>query len=78
MKLPSKLAGSLGVAITSLLVLAQETHWSHEVKQAVIIAGGLLLAWFVHPQEGAAPEVITRPPTAAKPDGVAPAPPPGI
>jgi uncharacterized membrane protein YphA (DoxX/SURF4 family) len=75
LQLPTRMAASLGVAITALITLAQETHWSHEVKQGVIIAGGLLLAWVVHPTEGG----VQAPETARKPEGATPAqPPPGI
>jgi hypothetical protein len=53
--LPTRLSTALGLAITSLIALAQETHWSHELKQTIVIAGGLVLAWLVHPGEAGIP-----------------------
>jgi hypothetical protein len=51
MKLPTRLSAALGVAITGLIALAQETTIPHTAKQATIIIGGFVLAWLVHPAE---------------------------
>ena len=70
-KLPTRLSGALGVALTGLIAVAQETHWSHEDKQAVVIVGGLVLAWLVHPGEGGVTSSSTSsPPTPTPPPGI--------
>jgi hypothetical protein len=72
MKLPTRLSVALGTAITAAIALAQETDWTHPVKQGIIIIGGLILALIVHPGESG---VITTTPTVAAAAPTQPLPP---
>jgi hypothetical protein len=79
--IPTRIAAALGTVITTALVLVQETHWSHELKQGVTAVIGLALAWLVHPTEtgtaaAPAPAPAILPETARVPDGAATATPP--
>ncbi len=56
-QLPTRLSTALGVALTGLIALAQESHISHEAKMVCVIIGGFVLAWVVHPGEGGTPEI---------------------
>jgi len=60
--LPTRLAVALGTTLTALIALSQEVKLSHPVHQAIIIVGGLLLAFMVHPGESGTVQPLSHTP----------------
>jgi hypothetical protein len=80
MKLPSRLAINLGALYAAAVAISLELQAPHWVQVVIGATGTLLAALTIHPQQGTHEEhQLTAPPeTAVKPDGAAPAAPPGI
>lgn len=73
MKLPSKLATSLGAIYASIVAIVYELHASHTIKEIVSVAGVLAASWLIHPQEGAHEPSLSAPPQSAVKPEVPPA-----
>lgn len=52
LKLPTRLATSLGVFLAAIVAVTNELHMSHPVHQVIIAAGVLIGSWLLHPEEG--------------------------
>jgi hypothetical protein len=59
MKLPGRLATSLGALYATALAASYELNASHTVHQVILFIGGLLAAFTIHPEASTSPTTST-------------------
>ncbi len=72
LKLPSRIAGTIGSLYAALLVISTEWAISPTLHKVIIGVGTLIAAWGIHPGETGVSTEVARPATAVKPDGATP------